>query len=218
MASAKRIIMNGNENTATDYIPYDPATGTEYWAYVNGVRIPHWIADNGHPKTKASDPTKEYQTGMSGGFTSNGYTYYCSSYNASGWIQYGPQKAFNGTLANTVGWATANNDTAPWIAIQLPYELKNIKVTITNRQRSSLVNGPIAGGIYGMDTATGTQTLLASFSGKDGATSMASFSVDCKNYNNAYKFVMIKVTSWSHDSSNKYLSIGEIEIDGKKAV
>ena len=225
MAIAKRIIMNENENTATDYIPYDPVSGTEYWAYVNGIRIPHWVQENGHPLTKAKDPTSEYQTGLSGGYTSNGYTYYCSTHNS--YVAYGIAKAFNGILNSNYSWATANNDTAPWLAIKLPYALKNIKVTLYNRVWTVLINGPVAGTIYGFDSIDGSQTKLIDFSGLDGATSGGSSVIDCKNYNNAYQYIMIKFTSWynmtgdkygSNYTGQKYLAVGEVVIDGKKAV
>ena len=214
MASVKRLIYNGNTYTHTDYIPV--VNGVDSWAVVNGVVIPWWVASAQQPATKF-DEQPSGSTGVNGGYTANGYTIYCSTtINAN---SYGVWRAFDGININANGWASKNDDTSPWVAIKLTQPLKSITVTIYNRVRSSIVNGPIAGTIEGLDSITGTSTVIGSFSGKSGSTSAAGFSVICNNYNDAYQVVKINLTNWAGkgDSSNNYIAIGEIYIDGKYA-
>ena len=201
MASAKRIILNGNGSTSVDYIPY--VNGVKCHAYVGGVQIPWW-------EKGSKRPTVTMTANTTGSFTASASSEYSRSYAA--W------KAFDNSYSNAYGWASKATDKSPWIQIKLDVPMKDITVTIYNRTRSSLVNGPISGTIYGSDNGS-SLTSIGSFSGRSGTTSAGSSTITCNNHSQAYQYVRVSVSNWANKtaSSNNYLSIGEIYINGKVA-
>ena len=196
---AKRIIYNGNQNTGVDYIPY--VGGAAQYAYVGGVRIPHWTA-------AAKRPT----VNMTVNNTPAPYVALASSENGA--ARYQAWAAFSGN--NTYGWTTAANQANAWIQIKLDKPLKSVTVTLQNRS-SSPVAGAISGGIFGSDNGTASSwTRIALFSGRNGTTASASTTVVCDNHNDAYQYIRVYVGDWDTKSSGGYLSIGQISINGKE--
>jgi len=201
---AKRIIYNGNQNTSTDYIPL--VNGQQLWAYVNGVRIPHWVAAAKRPTVNMTSNTTP------------------APYVADRSSRYGPNyeawKAFNTDIADQYGgWVSDSTDPQPWIQLRMDVGLKNIYIVIKNRQRSTLVNGAKAGIIYGSDDGANL-VQIGSFSGRNGATSALATTHYCNNYNDSYQYVRLVITDWERKgmSTDKYMAIGELEVYGKIAV
>lgn len=212
MARAKRILYNGNQNTGVDYIPL--VGGQARWAYAGGVRIPRWSAVAAQPSPKiTAQPTGS--TGTGGGYASGSYILYCSTTNNAN--SYGAWRVFDGTNADAYGWATAAGDASPWIGIKLPYSLKSISITISNRIRASLVGGPISGNIIGADSATLSGTVIGTFSGQAGSSSGAGFTVYCSNHNDSFQWVFVQITGYDNGGGQNYAAIGEITINGKAA-
>lgn len=204
MALARRIIYNGNASNSVDYIPL--ISGAQRFAYVNGIRIPHWVSNTqpASAMTSASAPSP-YAVTASSMYTSS----------------YAPYLAFNKSYSNANGWVAGSTDqTSPWIMLDMGAGnvLKNISVRIYNRTRSSLVNGPKAGVVQGSDNGS-SFTQIGSFSGWSGTGSGAlGGTVVCNNYNATYRYVRIVFSDWvgRGNSSDKYLAVGEIYIDGKR--
>lgn len=130
-----------------------------------------------------------------------------SSENSS---SYAAWKAFDKANSNQYGWASKQTDSNKWIQIRMDVALKNITVTITNRNSAaSIVNGIISGSIQG-STDGSTWTTIATISGRDGATAGASTTHECGN-ETAYSYVRIKSAS---STNNSYVAVGEIIIKG----
>ena len=130
-----------------------------------------------------------------------------SSENSS---SYAAWKAFDKANSNQYGWASKQADSDKWIQIRMDVALKNITVTITNRNSAaSIVNGIISGSIQG-STDGSTWTTIATISGRDGATAGASTTHECGN-ETAYSYVRIKSAS---SANNSYVAVGEIIIKG----
>lgn len=130
-----------------------------------------------------------------------------SSENSS---SYAAWKAFDKANSNQYGWASKQADSDKWIQIRMDVALKNITVTITNRNSAaSIVNGIISGSIQG-STDGSTWTTIATISGRDGATAGASTTHECGN-KIAYSYVRIKSAS---STNNSYVAVGEIIIKG----
>lgn len=130
-----------------------------------------------------------------------------SSENSS---SYAAWKAFDKANSNQYGWASKQTDSNKWIQIRMDVALKNITVTITNRNSAaSIVNGIISGSIQGSNDGS-AWTTIATISGRDGATAGASTTHECGN-ETAYSYVRIKSAS---STNNSYVAVGEIIIKG----
>ena len=233
MASAKRIII-GDSSTSEDWIPC--IGETEYYAYIGGEKIPHWTTADTQPVSALTSNTKP-----------SPYAVYSSSYYSD---DYSPWRAFQNKNPGAYGWASSpyNLNFPAWICLDLGESnaLKNIKVTLWNRQRSSYVNGPKAITIYGGDIAptsggSGNGTVkdlpngltnLGSFSGLSGSTSLAEAVLDTigndtsgairslselyNSANNYFRYIYVACTEWEYSTDAKYCAIGQIRIDGKK--
>ena len=205
---AKRIIYNGNENTGVDYIPY--IGGMPQYAYVGGVRIPHWTAITRQPSPKiTAQPTGS--TGINGGYVSGNYRIYCSTTNNPN--SYGAWRAFNGTNTDIYGWASGGESAGAWIGILLPVPVKSAVVSIYNRISPSIVYGPNAVSVYGSDAVTLSGALIGTGTG-NGNTSGGLITVVCNNHNDSYRFFRIVATATAQTA---FVAIGQIYIDGKQA-
>lgn len=219
MASIMRLLIDNGTDFNTDFISYVDTGSVWVEAHIcvdiGGAfqQIPNW-------KTAAKRPTSAMTSNSSPSpFVAMASSEYSSSYPA--W------KAFNNDNSDAYGWASDNNDPAPWIQLKIDIPLKNIGMVIKNRTRSSLVNGPIAGKIYGTDDGSApadANNLLGTFNGLPGATSTAitTLNIAAKTsmyYNNAFQYIRIVFTDWNNkgSGSNQYCAIGEIEIYGKYA-
>lgn len=203
------LISNGTDFN-TDYIPYVDTGSAWVEAHLNVdsgsafVQIPNW-------KAAAKRPT----SAMTSNSAPSPFVALASSEYSS---NYATWKAFNIDYSDAYGWAAANDDLTPWIQLKMDAALKNISVVIKNRTRASLVNGPIAGTVYGSDNGS-AWTAIGSFSGRAGSTSAYVSTVACANVNDAYQYVRIALSDWAGkgDGTNQYCAIGEIEISGRYA-
>lgn len=202
MARARRIIYNGNANNGVDYKPM--ISGSQRWAYVGGIRIPIWVTATTQPASAMTSNTAPSP--------------YVCSYSSRYTSSYTGHLAFNKSYSNAYGWVADSSDTAPWITLKMAVALKDIKVTIYNRTRSSLVNGWKAFKVDGSDNGS-TWTQIGSFSGRNGATSALGTTHTCTNYNDSYLYVRFRISDWERrtSSTDKYCAVGEIYINGAYA-
>ena len=163
----------------------------------------------------AADPAGEVQatypaSAMTGAFSADCAASASSEYSSS----YAAWRAFNRSSADAYGWANKDSDSAPWLQLQMPRALKNISVTITNRTRSSSVNGAVAGTVLGSNNGSAWVELKA-FSGFDGATSGGvAGTVDCGNAI-AYRYVRVSFSAWA--GGGKGMCVGEMRVTGDVA-
>lgn len=114
--------------------------------------------------------------------------------------------------SNATSWVSAAADASPYVYLKMDIPLYDIVVTLTNRVSGSSVNGPISGNIQGSNDGV-NWTQLASFSGRDGATSGASSYHPCNNYTQAYLFVLIWPSTWVQSGAT-YVAL-RATFDGK---
>ena len=161
-----------------------------------------WIASDSTAEVRVTYPENAMTSASSADCVASASTEYGSDYYA--W------RAFNLDWATAYGWASKDTDSAPWLQLQMPRALKNISVKLTNRTRSSGVNGPIAGTVLGSNDGN-EWTQIGAFSGFDGTTSGGvSGTVVCKNAI-VYRYVRVAFTEWV---GGKGMSVGEMSVTG----
>ncbi len=199
MATAKRIIYNGNQNTGVDYKPAGGQNGKH--AVVSGVEIPIWV-DNGAEK----------QPVMTSNSAPSPHTASASSRYSTSYDYYECWDGYHGDATNA--WASASAQSAPgWTACYIEAALKDIQVIIYNRTRSSLVNGPVTGKLYGSDNGS-SWAQIGTFSRSGSASGAGTTHVCTTNYtsyNNTYKWIKVQIDTWYGGS---YIAIGEIMVKG----
>lgn len=201
MAKAKRIIYNGNLNTSVDYIPL--VDNVVKYAYVNGIKIPHWTSQTYPAAPMTSNSSQNCVITTSGNYSTSS--------------TYAPWRAFDSDKTGTA-WASAQDQNVVWIMIKLPKPLKNITVHITNRIHSSgYVNGIGACQVQGSDNGS-SFTTISTFNGNT-STGGRSYIHNCANYNDAYQYIRLYITDWGNKtaSSSNYCAIGDIYFTGKVA-
>jgi hypothetical protein len=208
MASILRNTIYDGVDFDADYIPYIyngtawVEAHTQVYTGSAWVQIPNW-------KAAAKRPTVAMTANTTGSFVASASTENSTSYAA--WC------AFNNDYSDAYGWASTNADATPWIMLQMDIPLKNISVVIKNRTRASLVNGILTATIYGGDSAAGCTNVICNITTARSAASAAVTTHACTNAQVAYRWVKIKPLTWTHDATNQYVAVGEIEITGKYA-
>lgn len=170
------------------------------YVYTNGawLKLPNW-------KPAVTRPTTAMTSENSANCVATASTRYGS--------EYASYMAFDKKTETMYGWVSESTDTAPWIQLKMDVSLLNIKVTIVNRKRSSLINGIISGVIKGSDDGV-SWVDIGTISNRDGATSLGSTTHQCNNNDHTYSYIRINITNWSKSSDAKYVAVGEIYIDG----
>ena len=208
----KRIFVKsgGAYDTTIDRLPYRRISGV--WTLCHAYRkiggvwtlFPNWTAAGDYPLSAMTSNTAP-----------SPYSAVASSQYSS---TYAPWNAFNKSFSDANGWAALNTDTSPWISLSFAEPLKNIYITLYNRTRSSLVNGIIAATIQGSNDGSSWVT-IGSISGRNGALSAYGSTHYCNNYDVAYSYIKLVITDWDRRtaSTDKYCTVGELYVYGKKA-
>ena len=208
---AKRNFLNtGSWNTSVDYIPWINDGGvwkeTHAWVNAGGVwtEMPNWKSAGPYPLSA-----------MTANNAPSPYVAACSSEYSSGYTAW---RAFNKSNDTATGWAAAEGRSSDWISLYFGTPLKNIRITLYNRTRASLVNGVIAATIQGSNDGS-AWTNIGTISGRDGDTSALGTTHDCNNYNDTYTYIRLNITDWNNKnaSADDYVAIGEIYVYGKAA-
>lgn len=200
----------GTWSTSVDRLPYRRIGGVwtlcHLYQRISGtwVLFPNWTAAGDYPLSALTSNTapSPYVAAASSQYSST----------------YAPWKAFNKSYADANGWAALNTDTSPWVSLYFAEPLKDIYITLYNRTRASLVNGIIAATIQGSSDGSSWAT-IGSISGRDGVTSAYGSTHYCNNDDVAYSYIKLVITDWDRRaaSTDKYATIGELYIYGKKA-
>lgn len=165
------------------------------YVYTNGdwVKLPNW-------KPAVTRPTSAMTSNSSANCVASS-----SSQNSS---TYAAWRAFNKVTDSSTSWASSSSDKNPWIQLKMDVSLKDIVVTIVNRD-ASYVNGVMSGTILGSDDGS-TWVTIGSISGRDGTGRLVSTTHACNNSEDTYQYVRINISEWS----GGIVAIGEIYIDG----
>lgn len=150
-------------------------------------------------------PPAAMGSSSSNGCTVSASTTYSSSYPA--------RKAFD--FNTSTSWASKASDNNPWIQIEMPYALKNIKVSVYARGDTPIHN-PTSGTIYGGNGGSAT-TAIGSFSGWDGTAKATLLgTVDCSSSTSSTGYNTVKISITKKSGSEGYVAIGYISIEGEK--
>ena len=141
----------------------------------------------------------------------------CTVTASSTWSDsYAAYKAFDFSTSDS--WASARNESNPWIALQMDVALSEIHIYVYSRT-SQYVHNPTAGTVEGSNDGS-NWTQIGTFSGWKGREKDALLGViNCAN-ETAYSHVRINITSHSNynDPESDYVAIGYITISGKEGV
>lgn len=118
-------------------------------------------------------------------------------------------KAFD--YETDAGWCHKPSDESPWIQLQMPKALKNIKVTVYAYDANLSAKGnPTSGTLMG-STNGSTWTQIGAFSGWDGSASGKLGEIVCDNAE-AYSYVRLNITGYT--SGKYYAAIGYMAVQG----
>ena len=122
---------------------------------------------------------------------------------------FSPWKAFD--YEQEAGWCHKPSDESPWIQLQMPRALKNIRVQVYSYDANLSAKGnPTSGTLMGSNDGS-AWVQIGAFSGWDGSASGKLGEIVCEN-TEAYRYVRLNITGYT--SGKYYAAIGYMAVQG----